>query len=85
MLEMSGMERNCWAVFNEVSLRIDQCVDGSPGPHCIMKGFVLEEKNTILSKIAQSNFEKMGVSNIDFIHGDGIGFLSRTELTFDWI
>ncbi len=43
------------------------------------------EKNTILSKIAQSNFEKMGVSNIDFIHGDGIGFLSRTELTFDWI
>ncbi len=29
LLEMSRMERNTWAVSNEVSLHID----GSPGPH----------------------------------------------------
>ncbi len=40
LLEMSRMEKNCWAVCNEVALRID----GSPGPHCIMKGFIPQDK-----------------------------------------
>ncbi len=40
LLEMSRMERNCWAVLNEVSL----CIYESPRPHCIMKGFVPQEK-----------------------------------------
>lgn len=43
------------------------------------------EKNPLLSKIAQSNFEEMGVSNIDFSVGDGIKFLADAQMKLDWI
>lgn len=43
------------------------------------------EKNPILSKIAQSNFDTMGIGNIDFVTGDGIEFLTKTAQKFDWI
>ena len=40
-LEMTRMEKNCWAVCREVALRIDE----SPGPHCNMKGFVTKARD----------------------------------------
>ncbi len=43
------------------------------------------EKNQALATIAQANFKALGVENIDFIVGDGIEFLSKTSLEFDWI
>lgn len=43
------------------------------------------EKNEILSKIAKSNFEQMGVSNINFITGNGIQFLTDLKVKLDWI
>jgi hypothetical protein len=43
------------------------------------------EKNPKLAKIAQSNFDTMGIRNIDFITGDGIEFLTKTAQKFDWI
>jgi 16S rRNA G966 N2-methylase RsmD len=43
------------------------------------------EKNPILAKIAKSNFDAMGIRNIDFISGDGIEFLTKTAQKFDWI
>lgn len=43
------------------------------------------EKNHSLATIAQANFRKMGVKNIDFTVGDGIEFLTETAEKFDWI
>ena len=43
------------------------------------------EKDENLSKIAHNNFKHLGVSNIDFVSGDGIEFLTKTKEKFDWI
>lgn len=43
------------------------------------------ETNTILSKIASYNFEKIGVKNIKTINDDGLIFLEKTPQIFDCI
>jgi protein-L-isoaspartate O-methyltransferase len=43
------------------------------------------EKNPKLTKIAKSNFDAMGIRNIEFISGDGIEFLTKTAQKFDCI
>lgn len=43
------------------------------------------EKNENLSKIARHNFKHLGVSNIDFVSGNGIEFIKETNEKFDWI
>lgn len=43
------------------------------------------EKNEVLSEIAKRNSREMGISNIDFIAGDGIEFLYNLKIKLDWI
>ncbi|WP_239530945.1 class I SAM-dependent methyltransferase [Muriicola jejuensis] len=38
-----------------------------------------------LHEIAQHNAKVLGVSQVQFHHGDGIAFLKQTDKTFDWI
>lgn len=45
--------------------------------HCEM------DKN--LSDIAAHNFKKLGITNCDFIAGDGIEYLEKQDHKFDWI
>ncbi|MDT0540946.1 class I SAM-dependent methyltransferase [Croceitalea sp. P059] len=43
------------------------------------------ELNQKLSKIASYNFEVLGAKNIILNNEDGLDFLNKTELSFDWI
>lgn len=43
------------------------------------------ELNQKLSKIASYNFEVLGAKNIILNNEDGLNFLNKTELSFDWI
>lgn len=43
------------------------------------------ETNENLSEIVGHNYEKMGVKNIKIINGDGIIFLEKSSLNFDWV
>lgn len=43
------------------------------------------EMNPELSEIASHNFEVLGVKNILTVSGDGIGYLEKSAMQFDWI
>lgn len=43
------------------------------------------ELNDQLSKITAHNFKQLGVTNCDFVVGNGIEFLKKVETTYDWI
>ncbi len=44
------------------------------------------ELNEELSQLSEHNFRVLRLQeNIDFFHGDGIGFLRKSTQTFDWI
>ena len=49
------------------------------------KRVVHVEQNDNLSQIAKHNFEKLGISNVECITGDGIDFLKYSTAPFDWI
>ncbi len=51
----------------------------------IIKRVYHVEKDENLSKIAQHNFKQLGVSNVNFVSGDGIEFIRKTKEKFDWI
>ncbi|MGS2739914.1 class I SAM-dependent methyltransferase [Sinomicrobium sp. M5D2P17] len=43
------------------------------------------EMNPELSEIASHNFEVLGIKNITTVSGDGIGYLQKNAMQFDWI
>lgn len=49
----------------------------SSGVHC--------ELNSELSAIAQHNFEQLGVSNVEFIKGNGVEYILKNDTLYDWI
>ena len=49
----------------------------SSGVHC--------ELNSELSEITQHNFNQLGVSNIEFIKGNGVDYILNNDSKFDWI
>lgn len=50
-----------------------------------MKHVVHVEQNDVLSTIAKHNFKQLGITNIDFIPKEGISFLHKSSVVFDWI
>ena len=50
-----------------------------------VKSVVLVEQNEKLSQIAEHNFEKLGISNVETITREGIDFLKNSTAPFDWI
>lgn len=43
------------------------------------------ELNEELSELAKHNFSALGISNIEMVSGDGIGYLKDSREKFDWI
>lgn len=43
------------------------------------------ELNKELSKIVEHNFEKLAVTNVETIYGDGLEYLRQSKTAFDWI